>query len=66
MGRLEISPESNSPESPVEMSRLNGLSDGVFAIALTLLAFDIRVPEGVSISDLPNGMLELAPKIIVF
>ncbi len=48
------------------MSRLNGLSDGVFAIALTLLAFDIRVPEGVSISDLPNGMLELAPKIIVF
>ena len=57
---------SNSLESLVEMSRLNNLSDGVFAIALTLLAFDIRLPEGVPIGDLPNKLLELAPKLIVY
>lgn len=55
---------SNSLESLVEMSRLNNLSAGVFAIALTLLAFDIRVPEGLPIGDLPNKLLELAPKLI--
>jgi uncharacterized membrane protein len=53
-------------ESLVEMSRLNNLSDGVFAIALTLLAFDIRLPEGVLIGDLPNKLLELAPKFMVY
>jgi uncharacterized membrane protein len=57
---------SNSPESLVEMSRLNNLSDGVFAIALTLLAFDIRLPEGVAIGDLPDNLLELAPKFMVY
>lgn len=53
-------------ESLVEMTRLNNLSDGVFAIALTLLAFDLRLPEGVSLGDLPNGLLELAPKFGVY
>jgi len=57
---------SNSLESFVQMSRLNNLSDGVFAIALTLLAFDLRLPEGVSIGDLPNKLLELAPKFMVY
>jgi|RhiMetdeSRZDD1v2_1073273.scaffolds.fasta_scaffold147498_1 uncharacterized membrane protein len=57
---------SNSLESLVEMSRLNNLSDGVFAIALTLLAFDIRLPEGVSIGNLPSNLLELAPKFGVY
>ena len=58
--------ESNSFESLVEMSRLNNLSDGVFAIALTLLEFDIRLPAGVAVGDLPNGLLELAPKFFVY
>ncbi len=66
MEKLDASPESNSLESLVEMTRLNNLSDGVFAIALTLLAFDIRVPEGVLIGDLPNKLLGLAPKIMVY
>ena len=62
----KITPESNQLESLVEMSRLNNLSDGVFAIALTLLAFDIRLPEGVSTIDLPNNLLELAPKLMIY
>ena len=61
-----ISSELDSRESLVDLNRLNNLSDGVFAIALTLLAFDIRLPEGVVIGDLPNRLLELAPKFIVY
>lgn len=66
MEKLGSSPKSNSTESLVEMNRLNNLSDGVFAIALTLLAFDIRLPEGVPIGDLPNNLLRLAPKFMVY
>ena len=60
------SSESNSLESLVEMNRFNNLSDGVFAIALTLLAFGIRVPEGVAVGDLPKKLLELVPQLFVF
>ena len=66
MGRFDPSSESHLPEALVEMSRLNNLSDGVFAIALTLLAFDLRLPEGVLVSALPNKLLELAPKFVVY
>jgi uncharacterized membrane protein len=45
---------------------LNNLSDGVFAMALTLLAFDLRLPEGIPIGDLPNNLLKLAPKFMVY
>jgi uncharacterized membrane protein len=59
--------ESNSFESLVEMSRLNNLSDGVFAIALTLLAFDLRLPADAPIGNLsPNQLLALAPKFTVY
>jgi uncharacterized membrane protein len=58
--------ESSSAESLVEMNRLNNLSDGVFAIALTLLAIDLRLPEGVAVGDLPNHLLQLAPKFLVY
>ncbi|HEU0297420.1 MAG TPA: TMEM175 family protein [Anaerolineales bacterium] len=61
-----MSSRSNTFESLVEMNRLNNLSDGVFAIALTLLAFDIRLPEGVQVGDLPKNLLALAPKFMVY
>jgi uncharacterized membrane protein len=66
LDKLDLSPESDQTESLVELTRLNNLSDGVFAIALTLLAFDIRLPDGVSIGDLPNNLLKLAPNFIVY
>src|SRR5215208_4876923 len=58
--------KASAREALVEMTRLNNLSDGVFAIALTLLAFDLRLPDGVPVSDLPNKLFELAPKFVVY
>jgi len=48
------------------MGRLKNLSDGVFAIALTLLAFDLRLPDDVPVGDLPSTLVKLAPKFIVY
>lgn len=39
------------------------LSDGVFAIAATLLALDIRVPEGLNTSSLHDALRGLAPDL---
>ena len=66
MGKLQSSSEPNSREALVDMSRLNNLSDGVFAIALTLLAFDIRLPQDVLAVDLPKNLFELVPKLMVY
>jgi uncharacterized membrane protein len=41
--------------------RVLALSDGVFAIAATLLALDIRVPEGLNTSGLHDALRGLAP-----
>jgi uncharacterized membrane protein len=62
----EVSPKSNAAESLVEMNRLNNLSDGLFAFALTLLAYDLRLPEGIPIGDLPENVLKLVPKFMVY
>jgi uncharacterized membrane protein len=65
MADLEPSPESGSPEELVEMGRLKGLSDGVFAIALTLLVLDLRIPD-VLTGDLPTKLNELVPKALIY
>ncbi len=41
--------------------RVLALSDGVFAIAATLLALDIRVPEGLDTSSLHDALRALGP-----
>ena len=44
--------ESNEPASDNSIGRLLALSDGVFAIAMTLLALDLRLPDlGAHASD---------------
>lgn len=36
----------------LKISRLEGLTDGVFAIAMTILAFDLRLPRDVVVKNL--------------
>lgn len=51
-----------------EVSRINGLSDGLFAIVLTLLVLELKLPElGVgSDAALYTALLELWPKLLSY
>jgi uncharacterized membrane protein len=50
----------------MDKNRLEALSDGVFAVAITLLVLDIRLPSGVAYGDLGGALLQLAPKILSY
>jgi len=52
-----------------ENSRIEAFSDGVFAIAITLLVLELKVPPVASvhsISDLWNGLIHLWPSYFAF
>src|SRR5260370_3023382 len=42
--------------------RTEGISDGVFAVSLTLLILDVRPPEG-GVSQLVHGLVLIAPRL---
>ena len=46
--------------------RLSSLQDGIFAVALTLLAVDLRIPEGLTHSAVRERFVELLPAIAVY
>jgi uncharacterized membrane protein len=54
------------PAQGMKTARIETLVDGVFAIAMTLLIFDIRVPlpENVALSGLPVELAKLAPNLV--
>jgi uncharacterized membrane protein len=56
-------------EATRDRDRIVNLSDGVFAIALTLLVLDIRVPnipEKLVAAELPAALLSLWPKYLSY
>ena len=59
----------SSPEAGQDRDRILNLSDGVFAIAITILVLDIRVPDipsNVVARELPGRILELGPKVLSY
>jgi len=51
------------------IDRLAALSDGIFAVAMTLLVLDLRVPAAAAIHserDLWGALVALAPRLLIF
>jgi uncharacterized membrane protein len=53
-----------SPARPVDTGRLETFSDGVFAIAITLLILDVRVPPGTN--ALGHRLLQTWPNYLAY
>src|SRR6185369_14557663 len=62
-------PYESAGETTKELDRIILFSDAVFAIALTLLVLDIRVPDldrKTAAAELPAALAHLAPKFFGF
>lgn len=62
-------PAAPTPERSFEFERLIFFSDAVFAIAITLLVLDIRIPdipEGRAAAELPGLVNGLIPSIVAY
>ncbi len=54
--------DEGQPESQVGVGRMLAFSDGVFAIAFTILVLDLTVPDGLSADELRTALHELLPQ----
>jgi uncharacterized membrane protein len=59
---------STEPLVDLRTSRVEALSDGVFAIAMTILVLNISVPTAAAVSAdrLGVALLEMAPQVLVY
>jgi uncharacterized membrane protein len=51
------------------LERIAALSDGLFAIAMTLLVLDLKLPNAAAIhseQDLAQGLLQMSPRLLMF
>ena len=51
---------------PMEFNRLLTLSDGVFAIALTLLVLSLEIPPGLTSGEISRALLDQSPMLLAF
>jgi uncharacterized membrane protein len=54
------------PQTHRLFERMMFFSDAVFAIVLTLLVLDLRLPPGISDTNLFRSVLDMAPKLAAF
>jgi uncharacterized membrane protein len=47
-------------------SRLEAFSDGIFAVVITLLVLDIKLPPDISYENLPSALYALLPKVLSY
>jgi uncharacterized membrane protein len=60
-------PRQEDDEAAEEgIGRILSLSDGVFAIAITLLILDIAVPATTGDAGLPKALLDLWPRYLAY
>lgn len=60
--------EADESEPPGTLARIVALSDGVFAIAITLLVLDIipHIPDSVTGSELLRRLQDMAPEVAAY
>jgi uncharacterized membrane protein len=64
-----VAPKHTSPFLSVSKHRMEALSDGVFAIVMTLLVLELKIPElarNVSVGDLGRALAHEAPVFFSF
>jgi uncharacterized membrane protein len=64
MARMSDTAAGAEPHTGLSKHRLEGLTDGIFAVAMTLLVIELKVPEHDTVhgpADLAQGVLRLAP-----
>ncbi|MBF6593154.1 MAG: DUF1211 domain-containing protein [Thermaceae bacterium] len=61
-----MEPSRSSRSDEKETGRLEAFSDGVFAIAITLLILEIQVPKGLELGRLTPALLQLWPAYLAF
>ena len=58
--------DTTSRKAGLSPRRLEALADGIFAIAMTLLVLELRVPEVTAPGDLASHLVDLWPRFATF
>src|SRR2546426_6245883 len=64
MGAEHVHPEAVHRSTPV--LRIETLADGVFAIVMTILVFDLKAPDVAAPSDLAPSIFALWPRFLTY
>ena len=65
----QVNPEPRGTDDDRDLGRITALSDGVFAIAITLLVLNIEVPDipaNLVAQELPSRLISLVPDLLAY